>query len=756
MAIRSQIKSQIKRAVCAGLAVSMVLSAGMEGLAAPGTPACDESLYVTMDPYGTVTETSVVKSYVLHGARQIVDHGTYRKINNMTDYSIPTVDGERVVFSLEEAPDHDRFYFEGILDPEETGKTLPWTISVSYRLNGVEKTMGELAHEKGLVEIAIDAVPNEAASDYYRNNMSMEIVSIVDMDQNLSVEAPGAQIQSAGSMKAVLFMVMPGEEQHFELRIGSDDFEFSGLMILMTPVTLSQLDRLDDLRDMRDTVKDSADAVSDSLDIILDSLEGLSAGLQSTAAGLKKLDASRQIISGTKEAVYVDADEALAVLKELSERGVPFTGYMDEARNALSDANRELNSMNGTLQELDEDLEDLRFSLRHVSRDLNELSELLGDTGQDIREYEKMLTSLRKDLEELLRCRDALNEKILRLKEIISSLRNLEQQLKEQGSIPGLTEEQKEALTEAVGVLIGELPGEGQDIAEAIIASYSDALEQALEDAASVHAGAAQQGLAKLIMLLEALVGKLEQPSKLEMMIRSVTEAVSLLEDTIRRVEEDGESLEYVLEDTADLADSLRHAAPTGQNLISDVDRLTDILNRYHGTADQALSDTGLLIETAVRGTDAMYVLLSETEKNLKAAGTPLDQGAKLTTEGLTDALETAIRGLSETGVIREAKDTVKDLINEKWDEYTGEDMTILNIDTDARKISFTSVTNPEPQSLQIILRTEGTAETEDEEEALVDEEFHAQGNFFMRLWSILVKIVETVKGVFLLHLLRK
>ena len=92
---------------------------------------------------------------------------------------------------------------------------------------------------------------------------------------------------------------------------------------MMTPVTLSQLDRLDDLRDMRDTVKDSADAVSDSLDIILDSLEGLSAGLQSTAAGLKKLDAARQIISGTKEAVYVDAAEALAVLKELSERGVP-------------------------------------------------------------------------------------------------------------------------------------------------------------------------------------------------------------------------------------------------------------------------------------------------------------------------------------------------------------------------------------------------------------------------------------------------
>ena len=55
--------------------------------------------------------------------------------------------------------------------------------------------------------------------------MTMEIAAVVDMDQNLSVEAPGAQIQSIGSMKTVLFMVMPGEEQHFELEIGSNDLE---------------------------------------------------------------------------------------------------------------------------------------------------------------------------------------------------------------------------------------------------------------------------------------------------------------------------------------------------------------------------------------------------------------------------------------------------------------------------------------------------------------------------------------------------
>lgn len=35
--------------------------------------------------------------------------------------------------------------------------------------------------------------------------------------------------------------------------------------------------------------------------------------------------------------------------------------------------------------------------------------------------------------------------------------------------------------------------------------------------------------------------------------------------------------------------------------------------------------------------------------------------------------------------------------------------MTILNADIHAEKVSFTSGENPEPQSLQIILRTEGT-----------------------------------------------
>ena len=179
------------------------------------------------------------------------------------------------------------------------------------------------------------------------------------------------------------------------------------------------------------------------------------------------------------------------------------------------------------------------------------------------------------------------------------------------------------------------------------------------------------------------------------------------------------------------------------------MDRLTEIMNTYHETAEDSLEDAGLFIDSAVRGANTMYVLMSDVESNLKAAGAPLDKGAKMTMDGLSSALSQAIDGLSKTGVIRDAKGTVEDLVDEKWEEYTGEDMTILNADVNAKKVSFTSDENPEPQSIQIILRTEGTEETEEEAEVPVDEEFHAQGNFLERLWSILVRIVDTIKGLF-------
>lgn len=740
---------KIKRAVSGTLAAVMTASAGIASFGAAGVPVCDEAMYVTMDPYGGISEASVVKSYELHGAREITDRGTYQAVHNMTGMEKPEVDGDTVIFRLLEEPENDRFYFEGRMEPEEVSGTLPWDITVSYRLNGVERRLEELAHEKGVLKISIDAVPNAGTSEYFRNNMTMEIAAVVDMDQNLSVEAPGAQIQSIGSMKTVLFMVMPGEEQHFELEIGSNDLEFSGLLFLMAPVTISQLERLEDLRKARDTVKDSADAIGDSLDVILDSLDGLQGGLGSTVEGLGQLDRSRQILSDAKGGIYVDADQALALLKELSDRGIPFPAYVEEARKALEDMNGELNAMNTSVQALDDQLESLGYGLKHVTMDLNDTADLLYDTRHDVGDLEDGLARLRKDLEELKEKKEAVRKRVAELKKVIARLKELQEQIQGHGDVLGISDQEREELMEQLSGFCGGFADEAWEKYEAVTASGSDAVGDALGDLAGVGTEIAGKGLSRLIRALEALVGAAEKPSRLESMIGSVTQSISTLEHIIYRVHRDGESLENVLSDTGDVADTLRHTAATGQNLVEHVDRLTGILNTYHGTASLSLKDTGLLIDSAVRGTDAMHTLLSNVEESLKKAGEPLDAGTKKTIEGLSSALSAALSGLSETGVIRDAKNTVEDLADEKWEEYTGEDMTILNADIHAEKVSFTSGENPEPQSLQIILRTEGTKETEEDSVPAMSEDFQAEGNIFQRLWSILVRIAEAVAGVF-------
>ena len=740
---------KIKRAVSGTLAAVMAASAGIASFGAAGVPVCDEAMYVTMDPYGGISEASVVKSYELHGAREITDRGTYQAVHNMTGMEEPEVDGDTVIFRLLEEPENDRFYFEGRMEPEEVSETLPWDIAVSYRLNGVERRLEELAHEKGVLKISIDAVPNTGTSEYFRNNMTMEIAAVVDMDQNLSVEAPGAQIQSIGSMKTVLFMVMPGEEQHFELEIGSNDLEFSGLLFLMAPVTISQLERLEDLRKARDTVKDSADAIGDSLDVVLDSLDGLQGGLGSTVEGLGQLDRSRQILSDAKGGIYVDADQALALLKELSDRGIPFPAYVEEARKALEDMNGELNSMNTSVQALDDQLESLGYGLKHVTMDLNDTADLLYDTRHDVGDLEDGLARLRKDLEELKEKKEAVRKRVAELKKVIARLKELQEQIQGHGDVLGISDQEREELMEQLSGFCGGFADEEWEKYEAVTASGSDAVGDALGDLAGVGTEIAGKGLSRLIGALEALVGAAEKPSRLESMIGSVTQSISTLEHIIYRVHRDGESLENVLSDTGDVADTLRHTAATGQSLVEHVDRLTGILNTYHGTASSSLKDTGLLIDSAVQGTDAMHTLLSNVEESLKKAGEPLDAGTKKTIEGLSSALSAALSGLSETGVIRDAKNTVEDLADEKWEEYTGEDMTILNADIHAEKVSFTSGENPEPQSLQIILRTEGTKETEEDSVPAMSEDFQAEGNIFQRLWSILVRIAEAVAGVF-------
>lgn len=88
-------------------------------------------------------------------------------------------------------------------------------------------------------------------------------------------------------------------------------------------------------------------------------------------------------------------------------------------------------------------------------------------------------------------------------------------------------------------------------------------------------------------------------------------------------------------------------------------------------------------------------------------------------------------------------------MIDDKWDEYTMDDTTILNIDLEASPMSMTSAKNPSPRSIQMILRTEEIKDKEDSEDLKVDEDFHPDGNIFHRIGNIFKYIWASITSVF-------
>lgn len=198
-----------------------------------------------------------------------------------------------------------------------------------------------------------------------------------------------------------------------------------------------------------------------------------------------------------------------------------------------------------------------------------------------------------------------------------------------------------------------------------------------------------------------------------------------------------------------DIATATGNICDTADDLINSVDGLNGILNRHHDEMIATLNDIGKMTDSASRGIDSMNVFFRSLENQMKVVGDSLNSSTEKTLNGLAGTLDEAGNGLNQTEVLRNAKNTIKDMIDDKWDEYTIEDTTILNIDLEASPMSMTSAKNPSPRSIQMILRTEEIKDKQDSDDVKVDEDFHPDGNFFHRVGNVFKYIWRTITSVF-------
>ena len=968
-------KRQLLRVGSCALSALMVLGSIPAAAIGDGVTATyDEAYYAMTDYYGNLTDGSVVKSYRTNGIATLTDYGDYDEIINLTDGTVPARNGGMTTFRLDEKALPGTFYFEG--KTTKPFQQLPWTISMSYTLNGVPTKAEDLAGQAGVVEIRLDIVPNGRASEYARNNYTLEAMAIFNQDDILSLEAPGAQMQLIGNLRAVLFLGLPGEECHYTIRVGSEDFAFGGMTFLMVPATLSQLEEIAKLSERKDDLEDNYNKLSGSIDSLLDAMTAMTGSLNASANGLEQLNKARGIFSDGKGVIYSGTDALREDLSNLADVLEPVEGQIETLSKTISDSKSTLRSMTNTVSDLKDDLKDVESALRDLedgTGDVRKVFSALGSLRESLKNLQKALGGTVKDTTDKINESIDKNQNIgsvtvAQVKEAHSAYvadrqtyfaiilkkqgstdaagtaKNAAAKVQQSGSVAALETElafykgkleaAKSSLETAQGALQklkesgvedddsrvitlnenikkleagikkleagieqlegvialeeayqakesmsfqtfcekvlgqsaatakqmndlwlvyasgkvkggdtpasgGTLSGEllhndpedssGKDTSGGDSASsdnHSDSSSEKTpggsgsestggtvegsstdtgngsgtgdsgantdengsantgsgENSGENNGGGSQKdptgapnppdpenpgtetepdaprppsesvGGAVVDLISGGLDSAMAEIAKLQ---KSLADVMNRLKDPTSQVISDLsalcgriENLSSLLNSAEDLSAAIRHSSADLRDILDDVEDLQDILDDYEPVLQDTLKTVSSLSASAIKTIRDTQGLISDTEALMKSTGATLDDGTKQTLEGLAAVLRSTAKTMGTAGQIKDAKSSICDIIEDTWDEYTGDVNNLLLMDATAEAVSLTDSRNPSPESIQILIRTqEITMPDEDETEAEAAAE--VQTTFWGRVAQMLKDFWAAITGLF-------
>jgi len=695
------------RLTAATLITSMI-SINMAGNIYAGPPAVsvDETLYVNLDYYGKETDSSVVKGVTLNGIRSFSDYGTYKDITNMSNYAEPAVDGDTVTWQLPEDT-KDRFYYECQLNNGEV--VLPWDFDISYKLNGIPKEAQDLLHADGLVEIDVHCIPNKNANIYYQNNMLLQVATMVDMEDVNSVEAPGAQIQSLGTYKAVLFAAVPGQEKTFHIEISSHDFESSGVIMMMVPGTLDQISDIADVKEAKDTFKDSADELLDGMNEMLDTLHNISNGMDVTKKGLSQLQGARENFDASKDEIISKTDASIDSLEAANQKISQLAPDIMANKQGLDDVNNKMNTLVETLQDSGEDFYNLSSSLRDLKDSLGDLQSGLEESDAD------QITGEIKDIEQQL---DAIQGVLKKLGSTASPSQ-------------ALSAEDLKKQAESMQQLMGDMNDVLDDLEFSLGA---DAVAKLRAQLQSVAASGMSNPNATALIQTAAVLSKI---------LNSMNNILSSVRYTISGIDVQGG-----VKDSKAVVSKLAAITYDIDTTIGDVVSLNKTKNDNKAAFDLMLDDTAASVEQISSSTNQVISLFRSVQNTVKNNRAAVEGGTKDTLNGLLDILEKAAETSSTTNKLKGANESIRNSLDEKLDKIA-DDSNLLEMNLDDKMVSFTSDKNQTPSSIQIILRSQEISEDDVNTNAVDIEPAPVDVGVWQRVKNVFAKMWNAVTGIF-------
>ena len=156
-----------------------------------------------------------------------------------------------------------------------------------------------------------------------------------------------------------------------------------------------------------------------------------------------------------------------------------------------------------------------------------------------------------------------------------------------------------------------------------------------------------------------------------------------------------------------DAADVGRDILDRVDTLLSDIKELDDTINDQVPGLRGTLQDTKTLVTDMVTTIDDTHGFLTSFRSLAKTSGTQLDEVTKTSLETRTTTLRKTARSTDAVGDVKTAKDAINGIIEDTWNEYTGDINNLLLMDATAQAVSLTSDENAAPTSIQVLIRTQ-------------------------------------------------
>ena len=760
---------KFRKRVTASVLTAALLCTSAGSVPVYGAPAgadVDETMYVNLDYYGKTTKVNVVKGVNLNGLGKITDYGNYINVENMSTSDAPVLGDGSVTWNLPEGQ-NGRFYYKCTMDNEQV--VLPWDFDVSYKLNGVPTDGDKLAGAGGLIEIHVKATPNDNANLYYRNNMMLMVTVPVDMSKCYSVDADGAQIQSLGSTTAAVFSALPGEEGDYTVRIGTDSFETTGVIMAMAPGTIDDLNHIKDLKEAKDTWKDAGDALYDSLEQMAKSVESMRDGINQVQSGVSSAESARQKWSANKDSILAGNDQTLESLTALSQQLETLVPHLQTAKDTAETVHNSMGDIVNTMGDMQQPLRKMYDRLRNISTTSQSLGEQLDDVREDMAwliqnnaQFQVQTTTILEALPELIASLEDYDVDDLDLGDLedtdtrtiaddpdddrenkadTSSGNQEDPDINKADSSDTVTEDKTsgDMASEAAGADHEDGGAEADNSSHTADSAAgtdnrSDAADGAdISDAQTLSKAHIEKHEVPLVGAPSGvdLVTLYKMLSKIDKDSREFAQVASNLLDNV------GDAAKY----GADLTDSM-------DLMIEDLTALHDSLDMYYPDLQASLDDLSELVN---RTTDAMNKGISTmtiVQNTLKATSGDIDEAAKNSLRGSMELLDKSLSILDSTTGVRTAGRTMKDVMDEQLDKFDT-DNRFLFIDPSEDKVSFTSDKNPAPKTLQVVLRTdEISLDDEDNKETDAATEKVNEGPL-KRMWNVLVQMWKAIISIF-------